>query len=57
MDDERERAAVTQSDGGKVPQVARRQTTDVKSLGECHDRAVDEAQAEIAEASVHFHRT
>jgi len=40
-----------------VTQVARRQTTDVESLGECYDRSVDEAQVEIREASVHFHRT
>jgi len=57
MDDEVERAAVTQSDGDKVTQVARRQTTDAERLGERYDRTIDEAQAEIGEALIHFHRT
>ena len=37
--------------------IARRQPTDVKRLGERNDRTVDEAQAEVREASVYFHRT
>jgi hypothetical protein len=51
-----ERAAVAESKGGEVTHVARRQTTDAERLGKGHDRAIDEAQVQIREASVDFHR-
>ena len=52
-----ERAAVMQSNGGEVTHVARGQSTDPERLGKRYDRTIDEAQAQIREASVHFHRT
>ncbi len=52
-----EGAAVTQSNGCEVTHVARGQTTDAERLGERYNRPIDEAQANIREASVHFHRT
>lgn len=54
MDDKVERAAVTQSDRGKVTPGARGDSTDVKSL-EGHHRPVHQAQAEIPKALVHLH--
>jgi len=56
MNHQFERAAVAESNGCEVTHAARSQTTDAERLGERHDRAVHEAQAEIREASVHFHR-
>ena len=56
MNDQVEGAAVAESKGCEVTQIARCQTTDAERLGERHDRTIDEAHAEIREASVHFHR-
>ena len=57
MNHQIKRAAVTQSNGGKVTHVARGQSTDAERLGKRYDRTIDEAQAQIREASIHFHRT
>ena len=51
------RPAVAESNGGEVTHVARCQTADAKGLGERDNRRIDEAQAEIGKASIHFHRT
>jgi len=57
MNHQVERAAVTQSNGGEVTDVTRGQSTDAERLGKRYDRTIDEPQAQIREASVHFHRT
>jgi hypothetical protein len=45
MNDQLERATVTQSNGGKVTDVARGQPMDAERLSERHDRPVGKAQA------------
>ena len=57
MHDQLEPAATGESNGGEVAHVARREPVDAKRLGQRHDRAVNKAQAEIRDASVHVHRT
>lgn len=57
MHDQLEPEATSESNDGEVPHVARRKPVNAKRLGQRHDRAVNEAQAEICEAAVHFHRT
>jgi len=56
MNDQLKRASVTQSNSREVTDVACGQTTDTERFGKRDDRTIDEAQAEIREASVHFHR-
>ena len=56
MNDQFERAAVTPPNGSKVTHFPRDQTTDAERLSQRHDRSIDEAEAEIREASIHFHR-
>ncbi len=57
MNHQVERPAVAESNGGEVTHVARREAAYAERLGQRYDRTVDEAQAEIREAPVHFHRT
>jgi len=57
MNDELERPAVPQSDGGEMTHIARGQTADAERLGQRNDRSVNEAQAEIRKTSIDFHRT
>jgi len=57
MNHQVECAAVAQPNGGKVTHVARREAADAKRLRERHHRTIHQAEAEISEASVHFHRT
>ena len=57
LNDEIERPAVPQSDGGEMTHIARGQTADAERFGHRNDRSVNEAQAEIREASVDSHRT
>ena len=57
MNHQFKRVSVTQSNGREVTHIARGQTTNAERLGERHDRTIDEAKAEIPEASVHIHRT
>jgi len=56
MNHQLERTAVAESNGREVTHIARGQTMDAERFGERHDRTIDEAEAEIREASVHFHR-
>jgi hypothetical protein len=56
MNHQVERPAVPTSNGAEVTHVARCQATAAERL-EHHNRLIDEAQAKIREASVHFHRT
>lgn len=49
--------ATAKSDRRKVTHVTRREPTDAERLRECYNRCVDEAQAEVRESTVHFHRT
>lgn len=56
MHDQLEPSATSESNGGEVMHVARREPMDAKRLGQRHHRCVDEAQTEIREASVHLHR-
>ena len=55
MNDQIERAPVTQPDRGKVAYVTGGESTDAQALGERHDRAVDQPKAEIRVASVDLH--
>ena len=57
MNHQVERAAVAKSNSGEMTHVARRQATDAERLGERYNRPIDEVQAKIREASIHFHRT
>jgi hypothetical protein len=57
MNHQVERPAVPTSNGAEVTHVARCQATDAERLGERYNRPIDETQAQIGEASVHFHRT
>ncbi len=57
MHNQLEPAATGESNGSEVAHVARREPVDTKRLGQRHDRTIDEAQTEIRESPVHFHRT
>jgi len=57
MNHQVECAAVTEPNGGEVTHVARREAADAKRLRERHHRTIHQTEAEISEASVHFHRT
>jgi hypothetical protein len=56
MNDQVEGAAVAESNRSEVANIAGCQATDTEPLGERHDRRVHQAEAEIGEASVDFHR-
>jgi len=57
MYDQFERATIGKSNGGEVTHVAGRDSIDAERFGQGDDRGVDEAEAEIHEASVDVHRT
>jgi hypothetical protein len=57
MNHHSKRAPAAESNDCEVMHVARCQATHAEQLGERYDRAIHEAQAEIRETSVHFHRT
>jgi hypothetical protein len=48
--------AARESNGGEVTHVAGREPADVERLREGNDGGIDEAQVEVREAPVHFHR-
>lgn len=52
-----ERATVTESYGREMTHVSRGQPTNPERFGEGHDGSIDESQAEVGKASIHFHRT
>lgn len=57
MHDQLEPAAASEPNGCEVAHVTCREPMDAERLGQRHNRCVDEAEAEIREASVHGHRT
>jgi hypothetical protein len=56
MNDQVEGAAVAESNRSEVANIAGCQAPDTEPLGERHDRGVHQAEAEIGEAFVDFHR-
>lgn len=57
MNHQLERAAVAESNGCKVTQVARCQSADAERFGEGHDRTIYQPETQSRVAPVHFHRT